>query len=579
MTLAELLAALGDDWSGLSDEDLTAAIDNIRAAVSELGADPSALSDDDLALMAQARDIVNGDRQEDGTFIGGLLGEQADRETAVVERAERAAALLAEIVGTDPEPGEEVTDPAEGEVVEGEVVPASEVELIEPAPVPVAASGTPRVTNVRARRPAGAQRTPAPVSRPELSLVASANNAWFPAQERMDLDKLAVSCVKAWGASKTYRGKDRIKVPLATLDLDHARLLYGDERTLDENVGGNIEKLDAVVSRKALAASGGICAPPVVRYDQPKLMGTTDRPMKNTGLATFGADRGAVTTLSPITLADVSGANGVSIWDNDTDTAPGGDTKPCLVMTCPDDATTEIEAIVKCLQVGNFRARFFPEQVRDWIDMLDVWHARFAEREMIDTVATGSKHVVAGRVLGATIDILTMLDRAVSQWKNRYRLSDGARFRWVAPRWARDVMRINQARELAHGTTDERFAIADAQIERWLSIRGVNVTWLLEGETGQDFAAQGGGAIQGLKTTLVSYFYPEGTWLGLDAAGYDFGIVRDSTLNGTNDYQIFAETFEGVHFHGVESWRIASTICADGSTSATVDIDPCTTGS
>jgi hypothetical protein len=59
----------------------------------------------------------------------------------------------------------------------------------------------------------------------------------------------------------------------------------------------------------------------------------------------------------------------------------------------------------------------------------------------------------------------------------------------------------------------------------------------------------------------------------------DLGIVRDSTLNSTNDVQVFAETFEGAHFHGPESWTITFDTCPDGSTSAAVDIDPCTSGS
>jgi len=50
-------------------------------------------------------------------------------------------------------------------------------------------------------------------------------------------------------------------------------------------------------------------------------------------------------------------------------------------------------------------------------------------------------------------------------------------------------------------------------------------------------------------------------------------------VNETNDYQIFAETFEGEAFVGIEAVHITMNLCPDGSSSATVDISPCTTGS
>ena len=40
--------------------------------------------------------------------------------------------------------------------------------------------------------------------------------------------------------------------------------------------------------------------------------------------------------------------------------------------------------------------------------------------------------------------------------------------------------------------------------------------------------------------------YPQGTFLAMDGGTLDLGIIRDSVLNSTNDFQIFAETFENV---------------------------------
>lgn len=574
VSIEELPAALAAAMAELSDDELQGALDTITAAAVEI--DPATASDELLELLERVDVIVNGVEVEGDAAPVGIRAEQAARAAEVEARADRVRALAERLNPTEPE-GDETEGEVEGD---GTPVVAEEVEVEESAdpPVPIAAAAPSRVTRAVARRPAS--MTPAPVAKAQqtMSLVASANNPQFSQNETLDTEKLALSVAKAFALSSNYRGP-ATRVSIAQLSHDDAREQYGEERYLNRDPEGNASKIAAVASPRALAASGGICAPPVVRYDLPNLLGTTARPVRDTALARFGAERGAVTTLAPITLADVSGPNGISRWSNTTDTTPGSTTKPCLVMTCPTDATTEIEAIVRCLQVGNFRARFFPEQITEWLDQLDVWAAREAERDMLDDISTGSKHVTSAQLLGTAKDVLTVLDRAVSQMRNQYRLPDSFRLRYMAPRWLRDQMRADLVREIPNGTLDERFAAADASLERFIAARGLNVTWLLDGETGQDYAIQGTGPIQGFKTTLVHYLFPEGTWLGLDAAGYDFGIVRDSTLNATNNYRIFSETFEAVHFHGVESWRIASTICPDGSTSGTLDINPCATGS
>jgi hypothetical protein len=38
----------------------------------------------------------------------------------------------------------------------------------------------------------------------------------------------------------------------------------------------------------------------------------------------------------------------------------------------------------------------------------------------------------------------------------------------------------------------------------------------------------------------------QGTFLYLDGGTLDLGLIRDSTLNATNNFEIFAETFENI---------------------------------
>jgi hypothetical protein len=71
--------------------------------------------------------------------------------------------------------------------------------------------------------------------------------------------------------------------------------------------------------------------------------------------------------------------------------------------------------------------------------------------------------------------------------------------------------------------------------------------------------------------TFVWYIFAEGTFLFLDGGSLDLGIIRDSTLVGTNDYKMFVETFEGVAKVGVESIKVTSTIAVNGARAALRD--------
>ena len=57
----------------------------------------------------------------------------------------------------------------------------------------------------------------------------------------------------------------------------------------------------------------------------------------------------------------------------------------------------------------------------------------------------------------------------------------------------------------------------------------------------------------------------------LDGGTLDLGIIRDSTLVGTNDYKTFVETFEGVAKVGIESLQVTSTISVNGVAAALRD--------
>jgi hypothetical protein len=604
--LAELLAqAAAERVEGLSDDEL-ATLDADLTAAAEAVAEGD-LDDQAVADLNAAADAVQR-----------LRAEAERRDGAAQARADEAAAALAAIRGEGDE-GEGDGEPGEGDPAEPEAEPAGgeaepETPPAEPAepegaaePEPIAAGGRrrPPITRVAARRPAQfaprPQPTPAPGDLASLGLTAAANAPGLQAGTPItNYDQLAAAFVASIDATRGYRHGPRVKVPVVRIgDPEHDGRNYPDGYRLDSDHRTNMRRIQAAQQlaerggiragiqasgANSLAAAGGICAPQQVNYDMPTV-GSTARPIRDQYMMRFGADRGGVRTIPPPTLADVDDG-AVIHWTELNDQTPGADpgvpvadrfaTKPCLEITCPDEDETLTEAITRCLQTGNFRARFFPEQVEAWMRLVTVWQARYAERRLLTALEANDVAMTQAQVLSSTRDVLTTLDRVVARWRNVFRLDDGFTIQLGAPRWFLDQMRADIARQLPVGSTDETLAVAEATITGWFRTRNVDPVWFMEGVTGQDFAAQGAGAVAAWPATVKMYLSAPGAWLFLDGGSLDLGIVRDSTLNGTNDAQMFAETWEGAHFHSaLPQESLTLTSCPDGAVAATTVIDTC----
>ncbi len=580
----ENLRALIDqanNLTDLSDEEIAGLREALTEAANGL-LDNENPTDDDLGALDAIAEAVQG-----------ITAEQTGREAAAQERREKVEAAKAKIFGETPDP----QNPDEGDPAPAGDEPAptpTEVNVREA--VPASAKG-PVVTKVAARRPeVVAPRRPHPLSE-AAPIVAAAGHPTLPAgtslADPMVLAQAFIESARALGGTRGIS-----KVPVARLGRP-ASESYGDEFTLTlGDPVSNTAKLERVVGRQAIVAAGGyeaivaaggICAPTEIRYDMP-VVGSDERPVRDDMLVRVGASRGGIRTFPVPSFTDADGA--VDVWTEANDQNPvDPETKPCLTLTCPTQDETIVDAITRCLRVGNFRDRFFPEQVAQWIDFAAIVHARFAEVRLLDTIGTGSTQITAGDDggLDAVTDVLTTLDRAAAAMRSRHRLSRLFPLRWAIPSWALDMMRAGLARR-ADGTLDEKYAVADATLVSWFSARGVMVTTFLDGETAagtgladaddQIFGAQGDGALLGWPDQIVSYLYPEGSWLFLDGGTLDLGVMRDTATTETNDFQIFYESFEAAHFHGVESYRIVFDVCPNGRTAGpNTSYNPCTIGS
>ena len=356
-------------------------------------------------------------------------------------------------------------------------------------------------------------------------------------------------------------------------------------------------KIEKVASPEAVVAAGGFCAPLETNYDILGF-GVTNRPVRDS-LASFNADRGGIRWMNTPVLGDIptydydgpestssmtdydtgdypNGA-AISVWNiaADEEAVDGTPTKPCFRIQCIGESEAYLEAVPVCLTIGNLMARAFPELIEANNNLALVTHARFAEQRLLRKIGALSTQVTGtARILGAARDFFNQADRAAVAYRHRHRLDDNEALRVIVPTWLKNLMRADLVMEMPGDGKDANFELAEAKINRWFAVRNLNVTWHIDGEAGQYFTPQGTGALVDYPNEVVWYLFAEGTFLFLDGGTLDLGLVRDSTLNATNDYKMFAETFEGVAKRGVESYRVVSALRATGEAAALVDTTP-----
>ena len=342
---------------------------------------------------------------------------------------------------------------------------------------------------------------------------------------------------------------------------------FPEERTLTTDAEANWNKIQAVTGPEALVASGGHQAPFEVKYDIFGL-GTGVRPVRDS-LPRFQADRGGIRYIVPPILSDY--ANAVGIWTaaNDSAETPSPAAKLSLTVAAASETTVSTDAVTLQLQFGNLLTRAYPELIARHNELGLIQHAREAEGNLLAKIGAASTAVTSTSVVGLARDFLVQLGRAATAYRSRHRLEADAPLRVIMPAWIKDAM----AADLTLSMPGDSTLNAYAEIEGFIASRGINVTYALDTAGGAaHFSAQSSGAMNEFPDTFIWYMFAEGTFLFLDGGTMDLGIIRDSTLVGTNDYKMFVETFENVAKVGIESLQVTSTINVNGTASALRDL-------
>lgn len=373
------------------------------------------------------------------------------------------------------------------------------------------------------------------------------------------------------------------KIPIARADWTDR---YPAERRLTGDTFRDMELVAAAVDQDAikrnmalrrdgaLTASGGLCAPVTPYYDL-QMVSVAQRPVR-AALAAFNADRGGIRFAQPATLASITTAVGVKTAAED---GAGGTEaeKTCQVVDCPPFQEVDVQVIYHCLQFGNLGARTFPERVAQWNNLVLAAQARLAESELLTGIDEASTQVTASSLgLGASATLPSQILAAAEGMRSRHRMDPDAVLRVILPQWVLSLLVSDVYR-----SQFDRFSMTPADFVALLRAGNVEPTFHIDGANGrgQVFDVQSPGGLDTFPANVVWYLYPEGSFLFVDGGVLELGLVRDSVLNKTNDFQIFGEAFENVAFVGVESLAVETPVCdtgiVSGPTANTVEALAC----
>ena len=478
--------------------------------------------------------------------------------TAEVASAEAPVAeAVAETVVDAPVSAEASVETVEGAEasIQETSTQASEPTMVQEnmeAPVTAAANADNLNIEVPADRRPTSRTSAAPVA-----ITAGADIPGYTAGSPLDnMNVVAEAMAKRLHGLRRVNGGDGEQHIVASVTTS-----FPEDRTLTQDAESNWAKINAVTSPEALVASGGHAAPFETKYDIFGL-GTTARPVRD-ALPRFQADRGGIRFVTPPVLS--SYGNAVGVWTNAVDTNPGTDVKASLTVSAAAEQTVATDAVTLQLQFGNLMTRAYPELIARHNELGLIQHAREAEQNLLSKISSASTAVTTTSLIGFGRDFLVQLGRAAAAYRSRHRLEADAPLRAIIPAWVKDAM----AADLALAMPGDGTLNAYAEIDGYVASRGVALSASLDQNV---FGSQSASAaLNEFADSFTWYLFAEGSFLFLDGGTLDLGIIRDSTLVGTNDYKMFVETFEGIAFIGVEALVITSTISINGVAAALRD--------
>lgn len=393
---------------------------------------------------------------------------------------------------------------------------------------------------------------------PVVAITAGADIPGYSAGSSIEMSEVSSLMEKRLHSLRRVNGGDGEQHIVASFSTQ-----YSEDRFLGTDAEANAAKINAST---ALVASGGHAAPADVKYDIFGLGSTTNRPVRD-ALPKFQADRGGVRFVTAPSFASGDYADAVGVWTaaNDSAETPSPAAKTSLTVSAAAENVAVTDAVTLQLQFGNLMTRAYPELIARHNELALVQHAREAEQNLLTKIGAASTAVSSGTVLGFGRDFLVSVRKAAVAYRSRHRIAPTTQLQAIIPDWVFDAMASDLAIAMPG---DNTLAVGKSEIEGYLGQSNVS---LVASPDLSSFGAQGAAALLEFPDSFDWYLFAEGTFLFLDGGSLDLGIIRDSSLVGTNDYKMFVETFEGVAKVGIESLKVTQTVNVNGVAAALRD--------
>lgn len=625
MTLEEILAAL-DNVESMSTADLEALRDSIVAVYNEVRESGDDLSPEDLAALEE---LAAGK-----TKVQAQIDANAEADAAA---AARLAELDAEMNGDDGDGDGDDADGADADAADGadagdgsgddgdggdgdgtdaagdddgedgddaDNASADERELVTASGLRGNRQQRNRLEAMR--RNGRRQDRQAPATIGNDVVLAAAGVPGFVAGSRIttaeQFGQALANMNEAIGPFQGQEGDPFQKFPVLTVKRDFAADLTVTQRmgpdavgeVWDRAVSRHLASIDEQVARMGddvVLAAGGPCVAAEPDYSVEFIGGNT-RPF-STAFPTAKYSRGRVQYYPPLCF-DGSDAGttyaqiGRKITQAQDEAGYGsgeGLTTPkgCVRIDCPDFETCGLDILIECMTIGNWVDRTFPEYVRAWQQMIDVYYARKYEQNHIAQVVSGSTLLTDGSTspFGAVLSFTSTILRVIAH-TDAARRAVNRQWRLVLPSWAIILFKIDLMRYLnATATGLAGLNVTDAQVISLLRNLGVNVSTYIDeaGPTTQGdaqlLAMLDSGPVPELPGSIRAFLFPEGQWIRGTGGEFSTGPIRDSGLIQANDFQTFFEEWTAMCQRGCvgDSFVIDAELCPSGVAGGTVVLD------
>lgn len=549
-----------EDLTGLTDEEITELEAQLVAEFDGLyetdgSIDPERLEDLDaiasdlerVRLEAQSRDEVQTEAAERANELADRVHPPDPTDEVTDEGVDTAQ--------TDApanEPAVEANASAEGSVEE----PATESESEDRELVLVAGAVTPaqprrqRQLNVPLAEVARRAPQVEGVSTPRLSIVAAGDVQGFATGgEIEDLD----SAARAMHARARVLSDRSGNVPVLQIKKEFPETLSIDSMPND------IERVIAKATNPdVLVAAGGWCAPSQPMYEFFNVSGTDGM----LDVPTVGVNRGGIRWPVSPSIADVM--SNIWLWteNDDIDAVTGSGTKACVRVPCPSWLEERLSCNGLCVTNGNLMDSAFPENTRNFLSLMISAHEHVANQRFIaDLVSQSTAITGAGTAIGVTAPLLNNIELQTIDYRTKYRMPDSSVLELVLPDFAKGLIRADLARR---GGMDE-LAVSDAQINSWFDVRSVKVQFVSDWQVGSGTGFGQSTPRTSWPQTIQFLLYAAGTFVKGNGLSLDLGVVRDSTLNATNDFTAaWSEECNLIAMLGHESRVVTVSVCPSG---------------